>query len=106
MVKAKGRKTEFQSTLTISDLQRDDNGKFVCQATNPFGGNMKDIEIAVLGEPRNHHRYHNHHHNHHDIIVIVFIITLPVACFIQHSSNAGRRILQLDIFLCYSIYIR
>eukprot|EP00794_Sanderia_malayensis_P011383 gene11383-12569_t len=51
MGKAQEGQTILWSTLTISDLERGDNGRYLCQATNSFGGDSRSIQVKVLERP-------------------------------------------------------
>ena len=44
-----GNQVYVNSTLKINTLQRADNGTYICQVTNSFGGDTEDFRVVVLG---------------------------------------------------------
>ena len=49
VTKVEDGQSKLESVLKISNLQRSDNGNYLCQATNSFGGDKKEIRLKVLG---------------------------------------------------------
>ncbi|XP_065056612.1 cell adhesion molecule DSCAM-like [Rhopilema esculentum] len=46
-----GNQVYVNSTLKINTLQRADNGTYICQVTNSFGGDTQDFRVVVLERP-------------------------------------------------------
>ena len=47
-----GKQAHLNSTLRIRHLTRSDNGTYICQVTNSFGGDTEQFQLIVLGKHR------------------------------------------------------
>lgn len=52
-VKKIGNQAHLNSTLKILNLERSDNGTYICQVTNSFGGDTAHFHVIVLGKVDN-----------------------------------------------------